>query len=675
MLRMRELLTVVVAALVCMCAARAQDALRVLPEDIGGYAPGDMMRHYLIKRAYAAWDRWKADFEAVTAPEQIAAYQQRLHGKFVEMLGGFPERTPLNPRITGVLEREGYRVEKVVFESQPKLFVTGALFLPDPQRYPPPYPGVLVPCGHAENAKAHDTYQSMGALLALNGMVALVFDPIEQGERMQLLDAGGKHLMWGTKAHTMFGVGCILVGRSTARFEVWDGMRGIDYLQSRPEVDPQRIGCTGNSGGGTQTSFLMALDDRIVCAAPSCYLNHVTRQLEVATGDAEQNVYGQLVWGLDHADFVMMRAPSPVLIAAATKDFFDIRATWESFRFAKRRYTMMGFSERVDLLENDAEHNYNRLQRQGVVRWLARWLQHRDEPIAEPELELFTGEELQCTPRGQVMLLEGARITYAFNAEYEQQLAAARAKRWQEEGQTALLAEARALAGIRPLAELPEPRVEAAGEAVVAGRAGQKLILRPEEDILLPALFFPAAPGRTVAPALAVFEAGFAAAGAELETLLAGGGAVLAVDVRGSGETQQTGQKAFGVELGHDWEDYFAAYALGLSYVGMRAEDILVSARYLAAQAPGAPGLHAFGNAGVPALHAAALEPDLFGTVRLNGALRSWSEVVQTWPTHNQLINSVHGALTVYDLPDLARTLGGKLTVEAPAGPAPGSSA
>ncbi|HNT87095.1 MAG TPA: hypothetical protein PKL84_04440 [Candidatus Hydrogenedentes bacterium] len=651
----------------------AEDALpRVLPETIDGRPSGDMMRRYLIGRAYAAWDRWKADFEQVKTPEEIAAYQHRLRAKFVETLGGFPERTPLNPQVTGVLEREGYRVEKVIFESQPGLFVTAALFLPDPARHAPPYPGVLVPCGHAQAAKAHDTYQSMGAFLALNGMAALVFDPIEQGERMQILDAEGKHVMWGTRAHTMFGVGCILLGRNTARFEVWDGMRGIDYLLSRPEVDPARIGCTGNSGGGTQTSFLMTLDDRILCAAPSCYLNHVTRQLEVATGDAEQNIFGQLAWGMDHADFIMMRAPTPILIAAATKDFFDIRATWESFRFAKRRYTMMGFAERVDLLENDAEHNYNKLQREGVARWLARWLLKRDEPITEPELTLFTEEEMHSTPRGQVMLLDGARSGYEINADYERELAVKREALWATEDTRALFEKVRATAGIRPLAELAAPLVEEAGEAEVAGRAAKKLILRPEEGILLPALYFPAMSSTATPANLCVHEAGFAAAvsGGALEDLLRAGGAVLAVDLRGTGETQQTGQSHLGEGFGTDWEDFFAAYALGRSYVGMRAEDLLVCARYLATETGGAVALRAFGDVGVPALHAAALEPDLFVSVRLVGVLRSWAEVVHTWPTDNQLINAVHGALTVYDLPDLAATLGAKLTIEAAVGPA-----
>jgi len=140
----------------------------------------------------------------------------------------------------------------------------------------------------------------------------------------------------------------------------------------------------------------------------------------------------------------------------------------------------------------------------------------------------------------------------------------------------------------------------------------------------------------------------------------------LAVDVRGTGETDPATKHDLGQGVGGDWEDYFRAYVMGRSYVGMRAEDILVCARYLKAQGS-AVQLAAFGNVGVPALHAAALEPALFASVKLSGTLASWSNVIHTKPTHNQLINAVHGALKVYDLPDLASTLGDKLQIEDPA--------
>ena len=666
--RQRIVVVVVCLGLAMNAAVSADEKLSVLPETIDGVKASDMMNHYLRQQARRRFEEWKRDYEQRKTPEQVAEYQKHLREKFVEVIGGLPDCTPLKPRVTGVVHREGYRVEKVIFESQPKHYVTAILFLPDAEKHKPPYPGVLVPCGHSHNGKASDAYQTMGALLALNGMAALVFDPIDQGERGQLLkDWPG---LWGTKAHTMIGVGSILLGRNTAWFEIWDGMRGINYLQSRPEVDPNRIGCTGNSGGGTQTSYLMALDDRIIAASPSCYItNFYERILDLGAQDAEQNIYGQLAFGMDHADYLMMRAPVPILICAATRDFFDIRGTWDSFRYAKRLYTRLGFAERIDLLENDAGHNYNRQAREGVVRWMSRWLRKIDEPITEPDIKLLSEKEIQCTPNGQVMLLEGARSVYDLNRDFEKGLAKHRKKLWKTIAHKDLLNQVREIAGIRELNELPKPKVQELDVVERDGYRVKKMILKPQDGVYLPALMFVPVRKPTRGTVLYVHEKGKsadAAPGGPIERLVKAGKVVLAVDLRGTGETQQTNQRYFKPYAGTDGQDVYTAYLLGCSYVGMRAEDVLVCAHFLRQQRAGRVELIAVGNVSVPALHAAALEPDMFGEVALVRSLVSWSNLIEQGRSYNQLVNTVHGALTVYDLDDLAATLRDKLTVEEP---------
>jgi len=647
--------------------AGPDENLRVLSGSINDVNASNMMNHYLRDEARRQFENWKARYEQIKTPEQIAEYQKRLRSKFLEAIGPLPERTPLNPRVTGVVYRNGYKAEKVIFESQPKHYVSAVLFLPDAKDHKPPYPGVLVPCGHSRDAKAYETYQTMGALLALNGMAALVFDPIDQGERSQLLSQLPQ--LWGTKAHTMIGVGSILLGRNTARFEIWDGMRGIDYLQSRPEVDPKRIGCTGNSGGGTQTSYLMSLDDRIIAAAPSCYITSFDSLLSTrGPQDAEQNIYGQLAFGMDHADYLMMRAPTPIIICAATKDFFDIRGTWESFRYAKRLYSRMGFAERIDLLENDAPHNYNQVQQQSVVRWMARWLLKKDEPITEPAIELLSEEEIKCTPNGQVMLLKGARSTYDLNRDYEKKLAKRRRQLWNTRNQRQLLGQVRKLAGIGKLTDLPEAKVESLGIIRRPGYKIEKLILKPEDGIYLPALMFLPKQTRSGDMVLYAHEKGKAedaGPGGPIEKLVKAGKVVLAADLRGTGETQKTNQKSRPY-FGHDSKDVFTAYLLGRSYVGMRAEDILICARFLQQQKDSLVDLVAVGHVSVPALHAAALESDMFGSIKLMRGLASWSNVIEMGLSNNQLVNTVHGALTVYDLGDLAATLGDSLSIEEP---------
>jgi len=649
-----------------------QEKLNVLPKKIDGFEASEMMNKYLLKKVLQEFENWKGEYERRKTPEQIAQYQKRLRSKLLEAIGGLPERTPLNPQVTGVIYRDGYRVEKVIFESQPKHYVTGALFLPEDRKHQKPYPAVLVPCGHSQNGKASDSYQTMGALLALNGMAALVFDPIDQGERIGQMESLPQ--MWGVQAHTMIGVGSILLGRNTARFEIWDGMRAIDYLQSRPEVDADRIGCTGNSGGGTQTSYMMALDERIIAASPSCYITSFDRLLNtIGPQDAEQDIYGQLAFGMDHADYLMMRAPTPILICAATGDFFDIQGTWSSFRYAKRLYTRLGFAEHVDLLENDAGHNYNRTQRQGVLRWMARWLLNKDTPLTEPPIKLLSEEEIQCAPDGQVMLIDGAKSVYDLNRDFERQLAEHRRKLWSNKRKAKLLGRVRSLARIRELAALPKPKVEKVGTVQRPGYRIEKLILKPEFGIYLPALLFTPKQADIRDVVLYIHEEGKIADANDdgpIGELVNNANAVLAVDIRGIGETKQSDQKYGKPYFGSDSQDVFMAYLLGRSFVGMRAEDILTCARWLAEnKALGQPGcifLVTVGNVDVPALHAAALEPDIFSRVVLKGSLVSWSNLIEMGLSKNQLVNTVHAALMTYDLDNLAEILGNKLTIEQP---------
>ncbi len=666
--RQNMCIVVVCLSLLVNTVIFADENLQVLPETINGVKPTDMMKHYLASQAQKEFDRWKTDYEQRTTPEQIDEYQKQLRNKFLEALGPFPQRTPLKPRITGEVHRSGYKVEKIIFESQPKHYVSALLFLPDFRKHKSPYPGVLVPCGHSRNGKAYESYQTMGALLALNGMAALVFDPIDQGERNQLLSELPD--LQGTRAHTMVGVGSILLGRNTAWFEIWDGMRGIDYLQSRPEIDSSRIGCTGNSGGGTQTSYLMSLDDRIVAAAPSCYITSFERLLStIGPQDAEQNIFGQIAFGMDHADYIMMRAPKPTIICAATKDFFDIQGVWDSFRYAKRLYTRMGFAERIDLLENDASHNYNKLQRQGVVRWMARWLLKKDEPITEPEIKLLSEEEIKCTPTGQVMELEGAWSTYDLNRDYEEKLATQRQRLWTRTSKNKLLNQVREITGIRGPNELPELKVEQLDVIERDSCFIKKMIINPEEGIYLPALMFLPKERDSKGFVLYINEKGKdedAGPGGPVEKLVKAGRSVLVVDLRGTGETGQASGGTLSKATGFDWKNGFTAYLLGRSYVAMRSEDILTCARFLKEQRDGDVNLVAVGNVCVPALHAAVLEPDLFGSVKISRGLCCWSNVIESGISANQFVNTVHGALKVYDLPNLAETLGDKLTIEEP---------
>lgn len=667
----RNLLVAVVILCLAPLPARGQEDLRVLPEKIDGVAPSEMVRKHVGALAEQALDRRDATFEKLKTPEQVRAYQKRMREFFIAQLGGFPDRTPLNARTVGTIDRDGYRIEKVLFESQPAHTVTALLYLPDK---PGPHPGVLVPCGHTKNGKAG--YQEVCILLATHGMVALCYDPIGQGERYQVLDAKGRPRYGATSEHTLCGLGSTLVGRNTATYRIWDGMRAIDYLCSRKEVDPKRIGCTGNSGGGTLTSYLMALDDRIVCAAPSCYLTSYRRLLAtIGPQDAEQQIHAQLAFGMGHAEYVQMRAPRPTLICAATHDFFDITGTWDTFRQAKRTYTRLGFSERVDLVEADEKHGFTTHLRVAAVRWMRRWLLGVDDAIMEGDLALLTDAQVRCAPKGQVMLQKGARSVLDLNREVGAELAEKRRAFWKDTPADDARAAVRRIAGIRPVADLPKPEVRTVGVGEI--RRGdlyyEKLIIQPQRGIVLPALWIT---GMTSDAGVILYlhgggKAVDAAPAGPIERLVRKGYVVLAADLRGLGETiaSSKGRRGkFASLVGPGWDDVMIAYMLGRSYVGMRAEDVLVLARYLSVSGSEKRPVHliAIGEAGPPALHAAALEPHLFASVELRRSLVSFTSILDCGVTSGQGATVIHGALRTYDLDDLQRLLAGKITIHGP---------
>jgi dienelactone hydrolase len=457
----------------------AQGANRVLPTDFNADKTNQMMRAYQRDLVRDALDARLAELEAALAsPETIPDYQQKRRDFLAGVFGPLPERNPLNPKITGRVQRKGYTIEHVLFESLPGFHVTGNLYLPPGEG---PFPGVLLPCGHSANGKAYSSYQKASILLAQHGFVVLCFDPLGQGERRQLIGDQPHEIRRPRGEHNPIGVAPILLGRSLAAMMVWDGMRGIDYLCSRPEVDASRIGCTGISGGGNLTSYLMGFDERIVAAAPGCFMTTHRRKNEFpGPGDAEQNLHAQIRDGFDHPDFILARAPRPTLILAATHDYVPIAGSWEAFRQAKRIYTSLGHPERVELLETNDKHGFTKCMREGVVRFMARWLQGRHvEVFEDDEVPILSDEELVVTPDGQVRWLPGAKSVFDVYVEAERALAAKRAPLTPER--------VRNVTGIRRLTGLPQPKVE----HLPGDGLPNKLIIHAESGIVLPALHWP----------------------------------------------------------------------------------------------------------------------------------------------------------------------------------------
>jgi dienelactone hydrolase len=608
---------------------------------------------------------WKQSFESALARGLLSAHLDSLRNRFLEIIGPLPENTALNARITGTVRREGYAVEKILFESRPSYYVTALLFLPDDPRFTAPYPGILIPCGHAEVAKGHHEYQSMGALCALNGMAALVFDPIDQGERNQLIDEHGIPRNWGTRSHSLEGIKTTLMGKPLASYFIHDGMRAVDYMISRKEIDGERLGISGNSGGGTQTAYLFVTDERLKVSAPSCFIHNIFTQAVTEMGDAEQNVFGQIRDGIDHADYIMMRAPQPLKILAATHDFFRIHAVWETYRFAKRYYTSLGYSERMGILENNAGHNYNHEQREAAVQWMLRWLAGRDEIVREPEIELLSPEEYRVTPRGQVLLIPGAKSIHDLLREELARVAETRKTFLQQHSIDKVTLKIRSLTAIDELGW--EGSLESTTESTHDGYLRTDILVRSGETYSFPAHLFNPLKAESGSPVIFLSEQGTDYHLGEILKMVEDGRRVFSLELPGTGSQKQLGKDALQLSSGLNWTDCNKAYLMGRSVVGYRVRDILLAARKFAEM--DGKGLKldllAHGETGIPALHAAVLEPSTIASLKISGSIRSWEEVVMANTSFNQLVNQVHDVLPHYDLPDLVELLGDRVMVTA----------
>src|SRR6476646_7662437 len=363
------------------------------------------LERYLIRLSDEARQRRKQVIDAISTRQQVLDRQKAVVSELWKMLGGPLDRTPLNPRVIGTIERPGYRIEKLTFESRPRLYVTANLYVPTG---PGRRPGILGPLGHSVNGKAWPSYQKLFTNLARKGYVVLAYDPFGQGERIeypgsrpgQSAIAGG-----GTGEHEYAGRRLILLGANFGLFRAWDGIRGIDYLLTRAEVDQERIGCCGQSGGGTLTQFLAALDSRIKVAVVSEgnteNLAHANVEPPGSADDAEQNIVPALAHGIDRADLLYAFAPKPLLVTVTLHDAghtYSPEYVASSLDFVQeytRVCSLLGADNRVSLQVTTEQHGYVYEMRRATYAWFNRWFEMKDaddgetSQAVEPDATLF----------------------------------------------------------------------------------------------------------------------------------------------------------------------------------------------------------------------------------------------------------------------------------------------
>ena len=615
-----------------------------------------MLPSYLNNIGFRMLGERKRRVEHLATIEDVNKRRSYVREQMLKDLGGFPSRTPLNARVVGVLERPGYRIEKVIFESQPHFYVTANLYLPKTGQ--PPYPAILYPLGHERGGKTNATWQQMLGSLATKGFVALAWDPVGQGERLQIFDEDLRESKVGnsTTEHTVVGTQCMLVGDHLARYTIWDGMRALDYLLSRKEVDPARIGLTGNSGGGTHTAYIAALDDRIQVAAPSCYITSWHLMLDtIGPQDAEQTFPLWLQEGLDYPDYLYAFAPKPYLVLSAIRDFFPIAGARETFAEAEKVYSAIGEREKVGMFEADDGHGYNKSRRLAAYDWFGRWLKGARDTDPEPQIEMATPEELRCTATGQVSTSLGGESVFTLNQKRLAQLKASRLTRPAD------------LPGkVREVIRYEPPsgplQVTSYGAITRSGYRIEKLIYESEPGIFIPSLLYvPDAGASKKAAVLMVTGDGKAASASEAEQFAASGTVVLSIDMRGTGETRvdtDVNSREFDHYFG-DFNNTMTALLVGKTMAGMRALDVSRGVDVLTSRKEVDPNqVYGYGKdeGALPLLYATVLDGRI-RRVMLDGMLISYESVVNSRVNRGILEGVAPGMLKYYDLQDLVAAM------------------
>ena len=650
-------LAAVVVCLICLLSvgkvSYAQDDLQVLNKNWLHFsdAPSSMYRHF-SNLAFEQLEERRLKVASLETVQEWQGRQVEIKDKFAQVLGAFPDKTPLRPQITKKIEKEKFTVEHVVYESQPGFYVSSSLYLPKGKKGKLP---VIIYCsGHAAEGYRSDTYQHVIQNLVNKGFAVFAFDPVGQGERLEYpAEETAASLLGGpTKEHSYPGAQAFISGRSQAWFMIWDGIRAVDYLLTRKEIDAQRIGITGRSGGGTQAAYIAALDERIYAAAPENYITSFQRLIETnGPQDAEQNFLHGIAEGLDHADLLAVRAPKPALMITTTRDIFNIQGARETFREVAGIYEAYGRKDDFSMVEDDAAHASTLKNREAMYEFFQIHLGLPGNPKDEETVPL-SPEELQVTPSGQVATSYQGETVFSINKRLTPSVS-----QNDPAGGSDIISNAKALSGYRHPAEVAEPVMT--GRIQREGYVIEKYHLKGEGDYIIPYLL--AVPDQPNNQAVIYLDAGGkaaeAGAGGEIEGLVKRGFTVLAADLLGIGEVgsnQVIGDSNF---EGSSYNVWFGFLLTGRSIVGVHAADIVRLGQLLKSQGIGEVHALARGRLSPALLHAAAFEP-LFSKVVLKDPLSAYASLVTNrFYKPEYIMGAVPAALTAYDLPALVSTI------------------
>ena len=602
---------------------------------------------------------------------------EKIRSTVWRLIGGPLEKTPLNPRNTGTIDRGSYRIEKVIFESQPGIFVTCNLYVPQGQQGP--FPGILAPLGHTPDGKAYRNYAYVFQTLARKGYMVLAFDPFGQGERYQYLDPRtGRPLYGPTGEHSQAGRPMLLFGSTFAQYRVWDGIRALDYLLSRPEVNPQKVGCTGQSGGGTMTMYLCALEPRIQAAVEvdgnSENLAGPSYSPPGAIADAEQNLIFSLPEGIDRGDLLLAFAPRPLLMIYTPTDRGGtysptyIQGTKEVFKEVQSAYKLMGATEKARLFATSLPHDYDFFSRRAACQWFNRWLGREGQGDDEAEFDESAPGALNCTSTGQVLTSLGGRTVVQLNADRLARLTPSSPLRKSTDDLRAFREQARSK--LAQLLALPALKTaldtKTLSSHVRKDTRIEEIVLRSEPAIRITGWFLK--PSRTFGPCPTILHIAEGSKDytieeeGQTEYLIGKGFAVLTVDLRGLGDSGPHLPPAGPIFYhGQNLQESYAwaCFTLGKPVLGQRVWDCLRCLDYLESR-PDVDRNRILGigehGAAVAMLMAGALD-DRLRSLMLDSMVASYRSIVESSNYSLALTWFLYGVLKHFDLPDLVGAL------------------
>jgi len=584
---------------------------------------------------------------AVGAVRNVADAERRkqwIRKTLLSLIGDLPDYNgPLNPKVTSRIQAEGYSIEKVIFQSLPGFYVTANLYRPD---RPGRYPGILLQAGHTQEGKPEG--QRLAANLALKDFVVLAFDPVGQGEREQTYDSRVDRALagWSVPEHIQAGAQSMLIGESVARYFVWDAKRSLDYLASRPEVDPSRLGAVGCSGGGALTTFIGALDSRVKVVAPACYINSYRLLFAGPDPDSEMSWPNFLASGLDMADYIEVSAPKPWLILATEGDYFTPAGAKVVFDQARRWYDLYGAEQKLRFFVGPGLHGTPLETREEIYKWMIRWLKDGQGDFHEQPVKIYTNQELLVTRTGHVDDEPGSRKLYQLILDEFQ------AKK-REGSIPDLLAELRKL-GI--LSDGAPPALKLLKESNGSGGRHQQIQFESEAGVEISGtLYIPPSEGRKPAVLLVADKTSnywILATNALAESIAKTGRVVLELKPRDSpGE----GERPF---VGN-WLTNSRADQIGLNLPTMRAHDIVRGIDLLAARPDVDPNSirgAARGVKGIWLLLAAAVDPRI-SKVWLDRTPYSLRAALQNSMNTDLFDAVIPGFALHWDLDDLVKAM------------------